>query len=212
MYKSANLSERIAQGLEESIKNGLYKAGEQLPSEMSLATDLGVSRATVREALKILISKHVLEVRRGIGTFVTSLAFDQTQLDERHTINDALKLLTTIHKELIEHIGDIEYKWFTDYAEGLNEQASMQGVLLFFEAMSLQLEKQWLRQILVHIRLTLDHVMFTKNPSFNDRISTHHRLFMQSLRSGEKPQQLMLYQTMIDFWQIEISEDKHGFI
>ena len=45
--------------------------GEKLPNELDLSRELGVSRATLREALRALATQGVLEVRRGRGTFVS---------------------------------------------------------------------------------------------------------------------------------------------
>ncbi len=45
--------------------------GDKLPNELELSDQLGVSRATLREALRMLIARGVLEVRRGKGTFVS---------------------------------------------------------------------------------------------------------------------------------------------
>ncbi len=71
MYQKALLSEKIAESIVIAIKNGFYKIGDQMPNEIQLSEELGVSRATLREAIKNLISKNILEVRRGIGTFVS---------------------------------------------------------------------------------------------------------------------------------------------
>lgn len=43
--------------------------GDKLPNEVELSQDLGVSRATLREAIRSLCTQGVLEVRRGKGTF-----------------------------------------------------------------------------------------------------------------------------------------------
>ena len=48
--------------------------GAKLPSEYELAEKFGVGRSTVREAVKSLATKGILEVRRGAGTFVKSNA------------------------------------------------------------------------------------------------------------------------------------------
>ncbi|NCB63408.1 MAG: FadR family transcriptional regulator, partial [Clostridia bacterium] len=45
--------------------------GEKLPNELDLSADLGVSRTTLRDALRTLTTQGVLEVRRGKGTFVS---------------------------------------------------------------------------------------------------------------------------------------------
>lgn len=48
-----------------------FAPGEKLPNELDLAQELGVSRATLREAIRELVTQGVLEVRRGRGTFVS---------------------------------------------------------------------------------------------------------------------------------------------
>lgn len=57
------------------VKNGL-KPGEPLPSETELAQQLGVSRSSVREAVKSLETLGILEARTGAGLFVSSFSFD----------------------------------------------------------------------------------------------------------------------------------------
>ena len=47
--------------------------GEKLPSEYKLAELFGVGRSTIREAVKSLVTKGILEVKRGSGTFVRSM-------------------------------------------------------------------------------------------------------------------------------------------
>ena len=46
--------------------------GSKLPSEYKLAELFGDGRSTIREAVKSLVTKEILEVKRGAGTFVTS--------------------------------------------------------------------------------------------------------------------------------------------
>lgn len=48
----------------------VFQAGERLPSENDFSSELGISRATLREAIRILAHQGILEVRRGSGTFV----------------------------------------------------------------------------------------------------------------------------------------------
>ena len=67
-----NLSQQTAERLYTMIVvEHQLSPGEKLPNEVALAQTLGVSRTTLREALHTLISQHVLEVRRGRGTFVS---------------------------------------------------------------------------------------------------------------------------------------------
>lgn len=71
--KKSNLSQRTAEIIRNNInKEHLYKAGDKLPNENELSDELGVSRTTLREAIRILVSEGVLTVRRGKGTYVTN--------------------------------------------------------------------------------------------------------------------------------------------
>ncbi|MFF5442132.1 FadR/GntR family transcriptional regulator [Streptomyces achromogenes] len=56
------------------IQSGELPPGARLPPEPQLAAQMGLSRSGVREAVKVLESARVLDVRRGDGTYVTSLA------------------------------------------------------------------------------------------------------------------------------------------
>lgn len=66
-----NLSQRTAEILRDRIhKEHKYEYGEKLPNENELSEELGVSRTTLREAIRILVSEGVLVVQRGKGTYV----------------------------------------------------------------------------------------------------------------------------------------------
>jgi GntR family transcriptional repressor for pyruvate dehydrogenase complex len=59
--------------IREQISSGVLGPGSKLPPEAALARALGVSRSSVREAVKALVHARVLDVRQGDGTYVTSL-------------------------------------------------------------------------------------------------------------------------------------------
>lgn len=65
-----NLHRQIADYIGLQILGGKLLPGEILPNEMALATSLGVSRTAIREAIKVLTSKGLIEVRRKTGTRV----------------------------------------------------------------------------------------------------------------------------------------------
>jgi GntR family transcriptional repressor for pyruvate dehydrogenase complex len=69
--KASRLYEQIVQQVEESILQGRLKPGDQLPAERDLAQRFGVSRTAVREAVKTLSEKGLVESHSGRGTFVT---------------------------------------------------------------------------------------------------------------------------------------------
>ena len=73
MDKSERLADSTAQQIVEMIEEeNRFSVGDKLPNENDLAGELGVSRSTLREAVKILTTNGILEIRRGKGTFVTS--------------------------------------------------------------------------------------------------------------------------------------------
>jgi GntR family transcriptional repressor for pyruvate dehydrogenase complex len=69
-----SLTDEAISRIRELVQSGRFPAGSKLPAEHELAAELGVSRSPVREAVKALAVARVLDVRRGDGTYVTSLA------------------------------------------------------------------------------------------------------------------------------------------
>ena len=69
--QTKTLTEQVADGIMNLIQETPYKAGDKLPTEKELCESTGAGRNTVREALKILASRNVLEIRQGAGTFVS---------------------------------------------------------------------------------------------------------------------------------------------
>ncbi len=75
-----SLAEEIADRLTQMILSGELRPGEQLPPERDLATMLAVSRPSLREALRMLAQKNIIDRQHGRGTYVNS--FDPDLLAE----------------------------------------------------------------------------------------------------------------------------------
>ncbi|MFY9676391.1 MAG: FadR/GntR family transcriptional regulator [Terriglobales bacterium] len=88
--KTSRLFEQIVQQVEDSILRGELKPGDQLPAERDLAQRFGVSRTAVREAVKTLSEKGLVEAYSGRGTFV----IDRTS----HAIRQSLDLMIRINQ------------------------------------------------------------------------------------------------------------------
>jgi GntR family transcriptional repressor for pyruvate dehydrogenase complex len=101
---TSRLYELIVQQIEESVLKGILKAGDQLPAERDLALQFGVSRTAVREAVKALREKGLVEAYSGRGTFIT----DGTS----HAIRQSLGLMIKIGQP-----------------SGSNHLAEMRGIL-----------------------------------------------------------------------------------
>ncbi len=82
-----NLSKQVSDDIYRMItETGELRPGGQLPGELALCEQFGVSRTTVREAIKDLVSRGILKVYRGKGTFVSDeisgyLSFGLDELD-----------------------------------------------------------------------------------------------------------------------------------
>jgi len=72
IVQSSRLYEQIVDQIEQSVQKGDLKPGDQLPAERELAEQFGVSRTAVREAVKALREKGLVEAYPGKGTFITS--------------------------------------------------------------------------------------------------------------------------------------------
>ena len=75
----ASISKQIAEQLRSAIVSGQFKIGERLPTEDELAQRYGVSRPSVREALKRLAAQNLVRAKRGPtgGNFVVQPSFEE---------------------------------------------------------------------------------------------------------------------------------------
>ncbi|HEY3630885.1 MAG TPA: FadR/GntR family transcriptional regulator [Jatrophihabitantaceae bacterium] len=85
------VTDEAIEKLKEMIVSGQLRPGDRLPREADLATDLGLSRSSLREAVRALSLVRILDVRQGDGTYVSSLAAD--------TLLDALSFIVEFHHD-----------------------------------------------------------------------------------------------------------------
>lgn len=110
MVKPGNLKIRSPREQVEEAIEAMVKAmspGDQLPPEPKLAKQLGVSRATLREVMRIFVERGVLVRRHGVGTFVASripiLESGLEVLESIGSITEQLGLETEMaHLEVVE--------------------------------------------------------------------------------------------------------------
>jgi GntR family transcriptional repressor for pyruvate dehydrogenase complex len=89
--QSERLYEQIVSQIEQRIEKGDLKVGDQLPSERELAEQFAVSRTAVREAVKALREKGLVEILAGRGTFITNGTADKI----RTSLGFLMKIGTT---------------------------------------------------------------------------------------------------------------------
>lgn len=129
---SANLSDSVSEKIEELIKTSRLKPGDKLPNEASLCSMLNVSRGILRESIKLLVSRNVITIVRGVGTFVSEkpgitadpLGFDFVQ-DKSQLVMDLLELRTIIEPSLVRLASvkatDSEIKQLEEIEERIEE-------------------------------------------------------------------------------------------
>ena len=89
--RSARLYEQITEQIQSRIMAGELRPGDKLPPERELAEQFGVSRTAVREAVKALHEKGLIDVQPGKGTFISNIT-DSTSEVMREIIARSLGL------------------------------------------------------------------------------------------------------------------------
>ncbi len=90
------LADQAAEQIINLIIDNDGKAGDKIPNEYELAEQLNVSRSTIREAIKALVSRNILEIRRGSGTFISEKGGISDDPLGLMFIKDKLKLATDL--------------------------------------------------------------------------------------------------------------------
>jgi FolB domain-containing protein len=85
------VTDEAIEKIKAMITSGALRAGDRLPREADLAADLGLSRSSLREAVRALSLVNILDVRRGDGTYVTSL--------EPRLLLEALSFIADFHRD-----------------------------------------------------------------------------------------------------------------
>ena len=85
------VTDEAIEKIKAMIVSGQLRAGDRLPKEADLAAELGLSRSSLREAVRALSLMNILDVRQGDGTYVTSL--------EPTLLLEALSFIVDFHRD-----------------------------------------------------------------------------------------------------------------
>jgi len=184
--KSGRASEDIALNLEAAILDGRLKPGERLPSEREMQVQFGSGRGVVREAIKILKQKGLLEVRKGVkgGAYVRKV--------EVANVSESLALFLKQHPVAPDKL--IEFRESMDrsitvlaIARGTQEekQALLEAVLRF-EAMMREADPDLTATGDLDRELNLMLVRMARSPLFE--------WVMRALQMGFSSHDIALYQ------------------
>ncbi|MYS80362.1 FadR/GntR family transcriptional regulator [Embleya scabrispora] len=85
------VTDAAIENIKEMIVSGALRPGDRLPKEADLATELGVSRSSLRKAVRALSLLNILDVRQGDGTYIGSL--------EPHLLLEAVTFVLDFHRD-----------------------------------------------------------------------------------------------------------------
>ena len=109
----------VVDKLKQDIEDKIYKEKEKLPSEFELSRSLGVSRATLREALRVLEEENIVIRRHGVGTFVNSRPVFSSGIEQLTSVTEmisqaGMKAGTIFLTSTIESPTEEDIKKFND--------------------------------------------------------------------------------------------------
>lgn len=198
MKKQLTLGEKAAESLLIYFKENDFKIGDRLPNEYQLAEVLSVGRSTLREAIKMLSSKDMVEVKQGSGTYIKTL-IDPSQDPlgfSQFDIEDSVKLTKDLFeiRFLIEpRMASLAAKYITDDEIKVlhSLMIAIEEDLISNKAMHRELDVQFhsaiaeasrnhaMKQIVPIIlqSITLYNKYFTDQESKESTIKVHREIF-----------------------------------
>lgn len=196
------LVEQVASQIEHLIETGHWAVGDKLPPEMELMDDFGVSRNTLREAIRALVHAGLLETKQGSGTIVRSKSFLGAALHrhiEKSSLIETLEVRSALEREAArlaaqyrteEDISLLEKSIANceDFAAKQDVQAFIKADLLFHKRVVKAAHNQVLLEIYEHMTdslyTSIRSILSMDNPFDHGKI-IHHEL-LTAIRNQDK--------------------------
>lgn len=104
---SMQVADVVCERIERLIVDGVLKVGQALPSERRLTEKLGVSRTALREGLKLLRAKGIIETAHGKGSYVAQLSGQGSTSALMHLFSSQPRTLYDLFevRSLLEGVG-----------------------------------------------------------------------------------------------------------
>lgn len=173
---------KVAEDIESRIKSGLLTEGEKLPSERVMAENYSVSRNVVREALKMLNEKGLVDILTGKGAYVTKPkaddllgkfenALDCSNVNAEELLEARLEMELVIAKKVIANVTDEDirkmkelFSYMEDSIYNISEYLKLDARFHLFLAQCSN------NQVLVLIASTLNNLTDRKSYFSNKEI------------------------------------------
>lgn len=192
----------------DAVADGRFTTGDALPRESELAEMFDVSRLTMREAVRILADRGVLDVRRGRGTYVAP----QEKWSDPSTLIDVLSLQTdqrTLGIQLIEVRRMIEVgsaglaathrtqadldqlqRWLDAYTQASGKadiDAALEADIAFHDAILAASHNPLIPVMMSSLASAVarSRRATTALPEVRDRAAHHHRRIFEAIKAGD---------------------------
>ncbi|WEK69166.1 MAG: FadR/GntR family transcriptional regulator [Candidatus Chryseobacterium colombiense] len=207
------LAQEVADRLTEGIISNEFAVGDKLPTEPELMKIYGVGRSSIREAIKILSIKGVLDVQQGVGTFVISniihesleSQMDKAQIEEvqevRSLLDSKIAAKAALHRNE-EQLKKI--KWYLDQRNILAEEKKAlecyQADINFHVAIAEACGNSLLREI---YKIASSHILRSFEIRHNDTTSfiisqaIHERLYL-AIENKNAEEAAIIAQQIVD--------------
>lgn len=100
MNMNKSLPEKTANEIIDYTNKNNLLSGDKIPSEQNLSEFLGVSRSTLREAIRLLISRNILEIRHSAGTFISNNTGVNSDKDKYKLAKELFEIRIIIEPEI----------------------------------------------------------------------------------------------------------------
>lgn len=213
--KKATISENIVEQIKQMVLDGQLTPGQKLPSERELTEMLGVSRSSVREAMRSLSSIGLVDIRSGEGTFLndnTTLLTDHFQLQcllKKYSILELVEARKMIEMEIVKlavargDANDIEYIREMHMEAKKYRSAPLEFIKADFNfhiAIAIASKNRYLAEMLAATRellLEINTDVIRKPGQIDKAISTHESI-IKAIEKGDAKQALKEMDAHID--------------
>lgn len=230
------ISEEIVEQIKALIAKGELKPGDRIPSERDLATMLGVSRPSVREAIMVLEAMGFVESRQGGGTFVRALT--------ETSITDPLaRLVEQKDPELLRALVEVRMgleSWSAYLAAQRAADGEVAEMRRLYEVMETQARRGvWDAEVdadfhyaitaashnslqmhvldsihtLFHTTIQVALTEFYRQRSHVEKLLTQHREILEAIAAHDPErarQQMMIHLAMVEEKMTELLRTRHG--
>ncbi|WP_341320108.1 FadR/GntR family transcriptional regulator [Solibacillus sp. FSL H8-0523] len=221
--------EMVFQEIQQDILAGRYEMGEKLPSERALAIRYQVSRNSIREAIRLLELRNLVEIKHGDGTFIKNISIQSTKNELVHVLENTDK--TSIYEMLelryilesqcaflaalrantqdFEKIANsLEMMKAAKADEKLGIQADLSFHIAIAEATHNQVLVELIASLMPHIRNTIEvtrNYRLAENKNICSTFDEHKQIYL-AISRGDSEQAKTLMENHIRTIREELSE------